>query len=107
MDEAKDFKKPLGQWTEEEVPVERISYDPRRKTFSKITEMEKRKVMYVHAPKVKYRCKSGEHIFKVVDIHRYLFNCINCRYGRQVFPTTYKFNKDTGALIHKVTGERV
>lgn len=114
MEEAKDFKKPLGQWTEEEVPVERYSYDPEKKRITRTTEMEKRKVMYIHAPKEKYRCKEGEHVFIVVDTHKYIFRCINCRYNRQVYPTTYRFvrasedpHNKTGYLIHKVTGLRV
>lgn len=91
----------IGEFVEEEIPVQSIKFDPETKSVSMVTKMEKQKTMYIDAPKEKIRCKDGEHVFKVVDIHRYIFSCINCRYSRQVYPSTYLF-KD-GKLIHRIT----
>lgn len=105
--DVKDFDKPLGQWVEEETPVTKNVYDPEKKRFITTSQIEKTKTMYIHAPKTKIRCKNGEHFFRVVDIHKYIFQCNKCRYARQVFPTTYKFDEKTGSLTHRVTGLRV
>jgi len=108
--DAKEFRKNnpnvrLGEFTEEDVPIEKIKFDPDTKKLSIVTQIEKRKVMYIEAPKEKIRCRDGEHIFKVVDKHRYIFTCTNpgCHYSRIVYPSTYKF--EGGKLIHRVTGK--
>lgn len=107
MKSAADFPKPLNEFIEEEIPVQKIHFDPETKKVSVMTSMEKQKVMYIDAPPQKMRCKDGDHVFKCVDNHRYIFTCTNkgCHYSRQVYPTTYKF--ENGKLIHRFTGKVV
>jgi hypothetical protein len=93
----------LGEFTEEDIPVQGIKFDPETKSVSLTTKMEKQKVMYIDAPKEKVRCKDGEHFFECVDNHKYIFSCKNCHYSRQVYPTTYKF--ENHKLIHRITGK--
>lgn len=107
MDNAKDFNKPLGQWIEEDTVVKGLDFDPKTKTVSVQDKIVKTKTMYIHAPKDKLRCKDGEHVFAVVDKHKYIFQCKNCRFSRKVYPTTYRFDEATGALTHKYTDARV
>lgn len=105
MPDQKLFDKPLNTFIEEEVPVKKNRFDPQSGRITSVTQMEKVKTMYIDAPAVKHRCKDGEHVFKCVDNHRYIFSCLNCRYSRKVYPTTYEF-KD-GKLIHRITGNIV
>lgn len=105
-DELKEFNqtgKPLGEWTEEDIKVKSIDYNPETKRATVVDKIEKQKVMYVYAPKSKFRCKSGEHTFHVIDKSRWLFACDKCPFVRKVFPTTYRLTED-GHLQHKVTG---
>ena len=106
--DAKDFTKnnpgiKLGEFIEEEIPVQKVKFDPDSKRVSVVTQMEKQKTMYIDAPKEKLRCRSGEHVFRCVDNGRYIFSCTKCPFSRQVYPTTYKY--DNGKLIHKITGK--
>ena len=103
--DAKDFPKKLNEFIEEEIPVQKINFDPDTKKTSIITTMEKQKVMYIDAPVQKMRCKDGDHVFKSIDPHKGLFSCTKCRFSRQVYPSTYKF--ENGKLIHKFTGKIV
>jgi len=106
--DAKEFREnnpgiKLGEFVEEEIPVQKVKFDPDTKSVSMITKMEKQKTMYIDSPKEKVRCKNGEHIFKSVDPHKGIFGCTKCRYFRQVYPTTYKF--EGGKLIHRISGK--
>ena len=111
--DAKEFheKNPgvkLGEFVEEDVPVQGINYDPETKKVSIVTKLEKQKVMYIDAPKEKIRCKSGEHVFKSVDPHKGIFACTKCPYHRQVYPSTYEFRltgDKVGILVHRITGK--
>lgn len=110
MTDAKQFLKDnpnvkLGEFIDEQIPVKTFEYNPDTKRVSTITKMENQKTMYIDAPKEKLRCKSGEHIFRCIDNHKYMFACIRCPFKRQVYPTTYRF--EDGRLIHKYTGKVV
>lgn len=104
-DFTKDTGKPLNTFIEEDVPVQKFRYDPEKKKIFSSYQLEKQKVMYVNAPKEKYHCKSGEHIFHVVNPRKGVFTCDKCNFSRQVYPSTYMFKN--GQLIHKVTGKVV
>jgi hypothetical protein len=99
------FDKPLNEWTEEQVPVRKVKYNPDTKQIITTTELETVKTMYIDAPLEKHRCKDGEHVFKCVDNGRYIFSCLNCPYSRKVYPITYSFID--GKLISKITGKAV
>lgn len=104
---------PLDTDILEEVPVRKLHTEyteedgkPVVKTSIK-TVLEQQTVRYIHAPKEKLRCADGVHSFTCIDNHRYLFACKNCRFVRKVYPTTYIYEEDTGALIHRVTDKRI
>lgn len=112
MEEAPKFDKPFGQWVEEETPVKSIDVNPDTGKVSVQEKMVKSQSMYIHAPKTKLRCASGTHVFRLLDKHKYLFQCVNCPFVRQVFPTAYRFKiidpvLETGILIHRYTGKTV
>lgn len=107
-----DFKKdhpdiPLNTFIEEDVPVQKIKFDSDTKKISRVTELEKKKVMYIEAPYKKMRCQPGTHIFKVLDTHKYLFGCVNCKYKTKVNPVYFSFDSKTGYLTSKTSGNRV
>jgi Zn finger protein HypA/HybF involved in hydrogenase expression len=106
--DRKDFEKnnpgvKIGEFTEEDVEIPTVKVDPETRRVSMTTKLEKQKTMYIESVKEKIRCKDGEHVFDCVDTHKYIFTCKNCRYSRQVYPSTYKF--ENGKLIHRVTGK--
>lgn len=111
MNEAKQFlkenpDKKLGEWLDEEVTVKTVEFDPQTKKASVVDKIDQRKVQYIHAPLKKYRCKSGEHVFKVLDRSRYIFGCTKCQYARQAYPTTFKITPE-GYMIDMRTNTRV
>lgn len=104
--DLKDFPFPLDTDIEEQVPVQRISVDSiDEKTgsarFSVKTVMEKQTVRYIHAPKVKTRCRPGEHVFRPLDTRKGVFGCTLCPFAARIHPANYRF-KD-GKLIHRRT----
>lgn len=108
--EAAEFTKntgiPLDTEVIEQVPVRKISIDEiDEKTgsakYSVKTVLEHQKVRYMHVPKVKHRCKSGEHNFRVLDPKKGIFGCTLCPYAVRILPSNYMF-KD-GKLIHRRT----
>lgn len=108
--ELKDFPFPLDTDIEEQIPVRKISIDEvDEKTggakYSIKTKMEKQTVRYIHAPKSKYRCKSGDHTFRVLDAQKGIFGCTLCPFAVRIHPANYMF-KD-GKLTHRRTGRIV
>lgn len=105
-----DFPYPLNTDIIEQVPVQKVSVDEideKRGTakFSVKTVMEKQTVRYIHAPKNKYRCKPGDHMFRVLDRKKGVFGCVHCQFAARIHPANYRF-KD-GKLIHRRTGRIV
>lgn len=98
--------KKLNEWLTEDVPVKTVEFDPQTKKASVVDKIEQRKVQYVHAPIKKYRCKSGEHVFKVLDRSRYIFGCTKCQFAKQAYPTTFKITPE-GYMIDMRTNTRV
>ena len=102
-----EFPFPLDQDIEEQVPVKRISVDEvDEKTgsakFSVKTVMEKQTVRYMHVPKVKARCKPGDHVFRVLDAKKGMFGCTLCPFAARIHPANYMFKE--GKLIHRRKG---
>jgi hypothetical protein len=106
MSKEPKFDKPLNEWVDEEVPVPRHEFDPKTERVTTTYTLEKVRTKYMKVKKETLRCPRGEHIFKVVDRHRYHFKCVKCGFGRQVYPTFYKFTKE-GKLVNRLTGEAV
>jgi hypothetical protein len=104
--EAKDFPLPLNEWTTENVQVTKLDYDEKNNKMRVIDTLEERRVKYVHAPKEKFRCRNGDHVFRVVDKGRYIFSCKKCQYSKVVYPTTYRVTPE-GHIIHLQTGNRI
>jgi hypothetical protein len=112
MKDASEFPYPLDTDIEEQVPVKKVQIDEideRKGTakFSVKTVMEKQTVRYINAPKVKVRCKSGEHVFRPFKPKKWLFACKNCPFVVKVFPNTYKFDESTGKFINRKTGQAI
>lgn len=112
MKDAKDFPYPLDTDIEEQIPVRKITVDSideekKTATFSMKTVMEKRITRYMNVEPVKFRCKPGEHVFRVYNAKKWMFACIHCPFVRKVYPSTYRFEKETGKLIHLVTQRAV
>lgn len=104
--DPKEFPYPLDTDIEEQIPVKRISIDSiDEKTgaakFSVKTVMEKQTVRYMNVPKVKTRCRPGEHVFRVLQAKKGIFGCTHCPFAARVQPANYMF-KD-GKLIHRRT----
>ena len=107
-DFAKDHPNtPLNTFIEEDIPVQKIKFDPETKKITRVVEMEKQQTMYVEAPLKKIRCKPGTHVFRVLDKNKYIFICKNCRYKTRVHPAYFSFDEKTGSLASKTTGEHV
>lgn len=105
--DPKDFPFPLDTDIEEQIPVRKVSIDEidektGRAKFSVKTVMEKQTVRYMNAPKIKHRCKPGEHVFRVLDAKRGIFGCTLCQFAARIHPANYMF-KD-GKLIHRRKG---
>lgn len=111
MDEdIKNFPYPLDTDIEEQVPVRRLqvdSVDEKTQTakFSVKTVLQSQTVRYIHAPKSKVRCNSGEHIFRPLNTKRGIFGCTNCQFAVKISPAHYMFQE--GKLIHRDTRRAV
>lgn len=110
QDEASDFTKktgiPLNVDVVEQVPIRKITVDSIDEEtgsakFSVKTVMETQTVRYLHSPKVRVRCNTGEHIFRPLDIKKGIFGCTKCPFAARIHPANYIF-KD-GQLIHRDT----
>lgn len=110
MNDAKDFPYPLDTDIDEQIPVKKLGVtldDKGNARVSQKTVMTTQRVRYMNVPKVKHRCKDGEHIFKVLDSGKYLFSCTQCPFVRKVYPASYRFEESSGKLIHRYTGQVV
>lgn len=112
MKEPKDFPFPLDVDIEEQVPVKKIVVDDIDEKkgsarFSVKTVMEKQTVRYMNVPKSKVRCKDGTHQFRPFNVKKGLFACLNCPYVRKIFPSTYRFDKESKQFIHRITGRAI
>lgn len=106
MNEPK-FNKPLNTWIEEDIPVQSKQFipdpdNPSGGRITTVTKMEKQRTMYINAPKEKYRCRRGEHVFRVRDKHKWIFSCTICPYSFKAYPGSFKF--EDGKLIRRETG---
>lgn len=106
-DFTKDTGKPLDEFIEEEIPVQKNKFNPVTGKVFTSYDLEKVKTKYIEVPYEKIRCKDGEHIFKIKDVHKWVFSCENCNYSRKVYPVTYRYDEKTGGLFHKITGDRI
>lgn len=101
------FDKPVNEWIEEEVEIP--SFEPRvneakkRVEFVQATKKATRKTYYASSPARKVICAGGQHKFRSLDIHKSLFKCRECDFHKIAYPVTYKFNQETGKLIHRKT----
>ena len=102
--DVKDFPYPLDQDIEEQVPTRKITIDSiDEKTgsakYSVKTVMQKQTVRYMNVPKSKYRCKPGDHVFRVLDAKKGMFGCTLCPFAAKIHPAHYMFKE--GKLIHR------
>lgn len=102
---SEPFSKPLDTFIEEDIAVKKVKFNPETKKTFTTYELEKVRTKYMDIPYEKYRCVDGEHVFKCIDPHKWIFSCINCSYFRKVYPVTYNF--EDGKLIHRKTGKVV
>ena len=91
-----------NEWMEEKIPIKVRSLDDKGQLQEK-TEWHTQKVVYIDAKPTRLACDAGGHNWYVIDTHKYLYGCRNCRRKVIAFPVTYKF--DNGKLIHKATGD--
>lgn len=107
---TEDFPYPLDTDIVEQVPVQRVTVDDIDERtgsarFSVKTVMEKQTVRYMNVPKSKYRCKPGDHVFRVLQAKKGIFGCTLCPFSARIHPANYMF-KD-GKLIHRRNGNTV
>ena len=110
MKKPEDFPFPLDTDIEEQIPVKKIGVDIDENGNAKVsvkTVLEKQTVRYINAPKEKYRCKDGEHLFRVFNAGKWMFACINCPFVRKVLPTSHRFDLVSKKLINRRTGQAV
>jgi len=105
------FDKPINKWIEEdiEIPVmtPKVNEKEKRVEFTQTTQKAKRKTFYSDSPSKKIICAKGTHVFNCIDKGKYIFKCKNCDFHKIAFPVTYRFNEQTGKLIHRITGNTV
>lgn len=104
-----DFPFPLDTPIEETIPVRKVAVevdDNTGQVKTKIkTVMETQTTTYINAPILKYRCKPGDHRFRVINLDKSIFGCVDCQYARKVYPFKYRYDEKTMKLINKYTGE--
>jgi len=105
------FDKPTNEWIEEDVEIPmmtpKVNPEKGRVEFTQSNKKAKRRTFYSDSPNKKMVCPEGSHVFYCIDKGKYIFKCKNCDWHKIAFPVTYKFNKETGELIHRVTNKRV
>ena len=95
----------LDQFVDEEIPVQKNSFNPKTGKVFSTYKLEKVKTKYVNAPKEKVSCRDNDHTYRVADTHKWIFACLNCPVAKKALPFTHKFIK--GKLIRKATGRFV
>lgn len=106
-----EFDKPLDTWVEEEVEIP--AFEPvvdeknNRVEFKRTTKKAIQKTFYSEGTTSKLVCAPGQHHYFPLDKGKYLFGCTKCTWKRFAYPTSYKFDPETGQLTHRITGEPV
>ena len=105
----KKFPHPLNTFIEEEVQIPvmkpHVNEGKKRVEFTQEMTTATRKTMYSNNKPRVVICK--DHHFVGVDSKKCIFKCTKCNYHKIAYPVTYRFNKQTGKLIHRVTGNTV
>ncbi len=106
---SKPFNKPIGEWIEEEVQIPvmtpQVNEKEGRVEFKQRMTTATRKTMYSdNKPRV-VMCRN--HHFLSHDKKKSIFRCRKCNYHKIAYPVTYRFNQQTGKLIHRITNIRV
>jgi len=105
------FDKPTNEWIEEDIEINvmtpKVNPEMGRVEFKQTKQKAKRKTFYSDSPNKKMICADGEHVFNCLDKGKYIFKCKNCDWHKIAYPVTYRFNKQTGKLTHRVTNNQV
>ena len=101
-----DFPHKLNEWIEEEVDVPStetvVNEKENRVEFKQNTRKATQKTIYLDSKPTRVIC--GDHHYTCIDKAKYVFKCTKCDWHKIAFPVTYKFNPETGKLIHRETG---
>lgn len=103
---AKQFDKPLGQELTEYQEVERdeMDFDPQTGK-AEIKKAKKRlpyKVIYTKASPKPFSCKDGEHVWEMIDRHKHIAKCRNCRKYR-FLRAVYETISPEGHIVDRET----
>lgn len=105
------FDKPVNEWIEEEVDVPvfkpRVNEKLKRVEFVQGTEKATKRTYYAKSDPRKVVCAPGQHFFYPENRKKSIFACNRCNYHKIAYPVTYKYNSETGQLIHKITQKEV
>lgn len=85
-----EFKKPIGKWLNEEEESEGVirTFDPRTRKISEEKVVEKKEVRVIYE-KTKIDgefCGEFEHVWKIIDSHKYIIKCKNCPLHKHISP---------------------
>ncbi len=106
-----DFKKPLDQYIDEHVEVERptADYNPRTKTIENF-RMEKVKVSvptrYTKSSQYASICPNRQHSWHMIDKHRHIAACKQC-VKRRFIHVAYECINSEGHLVDRDSGIRL
>lgn len=102
------FDKPLDQDIMEPQNIDRevVELDPDSRTFKrvKVTEQVMIKTRYTKASTSKLTCKAGTHFFKMIDRHKYIAGCRDCKKHHILRPDRETIDKN-GHIINRQTKE--
>lgn len=105
---AKKFDKPLGEIVTEYREVEQSAYVVDKDGQIREEKIKRRipeQVIYTKAKPKFFTCKSGEHVWEMIDRHQYLASCRNCpkhrylRADRETIKDGHIVERETGRVI--------
>lgn len=103
------FDKPTNQWIEEEVEVPAfepvVNQKMKRVEFRQTMRKATQKTFYAESKPRQLIC--NDHFFYPENKKKALFACNRCSYKKIAYPVTYRYNPETGKLIHRVTNKTV
>ena len=84
------FNKPTNKWITEQEDVESVvkSFNPKTKELTEETVVEKKEVKVIYEKtKVEGQiCSEFEHVWKIIDSHKYIIKCKNCPLHKHIQP---------------------
>lgn len=92
------FNKPTNKWIEETEDVERVvnNYDPETRKITQETVIEHQKVKVIYEKTILdgMFCPDFEHVWKIIDSHKYIIKCKKCPLHKHISPGNEYIDQD-------------